>query len=221
MRRLWTLVGIIPAVTFIGSGCGPGVDTSTPTRSAITAVDGTKLTGAHYNLNIIGVPQDKTADMTGDNGHRIFVPRFGNAKILLREGDFGVLDANGTDGNGASFQLPNPDPDGDGVTAYSVFARALGKPGGKSTTTTCMLDTTTSETYCSIYSMVLVRSKGQSRFENVSKELLFVYADTDLDGTVERLPLFGDTLAEYYWSYTNDGLHLAQLRFYEIATTVP
>lgn len=221
MKRIGTLVGVLATSTFIAAGCGATVDGSATSASAITAIDGTKLTGAHYNLNIIGVPQDKTADMTGDNGHRIFVPRFGNAKILLRQGDFGVIDANGTDGNGASFQLPNPDPDGDGVTAYSVFARALGKPGGKSTTTTCMLDTTTGETYCSIYSMVLVRSKGQSRFENVSKELLFVYADTDLDGVLERLPLFGDPLAEYYWDYTNDGLHLAQLRFYEIATTVP
>jgi hypothetical protein len=29
--------------------------------------------GPHYNLNILGVPRDKTADMTGNNGHRIFV----------------------------------------------------------------------------------------------------------------------------------------------------
>jgi hypothetical protein len=224
MKRLWPVLAIIPAFVFVAAGCGAQVDAAGAV-SPITAADGTKLTGAHYNLNIIGVPQDKTADMTGDNGHRIFVPRYGNAKILLREGDFGVLDANGTDANGASFQLPNPDPDGDGVTAYSVFARALGKPGGKSTTTTCMdtVDDTTGSpvTYCSIYSMVLVRGTGKSRFDNVSKELLFVYADTDLDGVVERLPLFGDPLAEYYWSYTNDGLHLAQLRFYEIATTVP
>jgi hypothetical protein len=221
MKQTWTLVGIVPVVMFIVAGCGAEVDSSRAASSAITAIDGTKLTGAHYNLNIIGVPQGKTADMTGDNGHRIFVPRFGNAKILLSEGPFGVIDANGTDGNGASFQLPNPDPDGDGVTAYSVFARALGKPGGKSTTTTCMLDTTTNETYCSVYSMVLVRSKGQSKFDNVSKELLYVYADTNLDGVIERLPLFSDPLDQYYWDYTNDGLHLAQLRFYEIATTVP
>src|SRR5689334_15021270 len=91
--------------------------------------------GAHYNLNIIGVPKDKSADMTGDNGHRIFVKLGGNTKINLAEGDtFQVLDANGTDGS-ASFQLPDPDPDNDGVTAYSVYARALGKPGGSSVTT--------------------------------------------------------------------------------------
>ena len=61
--------------------------------------------------------------MTG-GGSRIFVPREGNAKINLKEGDFLVLDANGTDGS-AAFQLPNPDPDNDGTTTYSVFARAL------------------------------------------------------------------------------------------------
>ena len=33
----------------------------------------------------------------------------------------------------AAFRLPNPDPDGDGTTSYSVYVRALGKPGGKAT----------------------------------------------------------------------------------------
>src|SRR5438445_10399461 len=42
--------------------------------------------GAHYNLNIIGVPRDKTADMTGDNGHRIFVPLWGIPKPILALG---------------------------------------------------------------------------------------------------------------------------------------
>src|ERR1051326_8757367 len=99
-------------------------------QAAAQAVTGNgSPSGAHYNLNIIGVPKGKTADMTGDNGHRIFVSLTGKTNILLSQGDFQVLDANGTDGS-ASFQLPNPDPDNDGVTVYSVFARALGKPGG-------------------------------------------------------------------------------------------
>ena len=60
------------------------------------------LSGPHYNLNIIGVPKDKAADMTGDNGHRIFVPLDGKARIMLIEGDdFAVLDANGTHTNPA------------------------------------------------------------------------------------------------------------------------
>jgi hypothetical protein len=79
--------------------------------------------------------------MTSDHsiGSRIFVPLEGNSKIMLSQGDFGVLDANGTDGT-ASFQLPNPDPENDGHTEYSVWARALGTPGGSSTTTTCATD---------------------------------------------------------------------------------
>src|SRR5262245_33340660 len=96
--------------------------------------------GTHYNLNMIGVPKQKTADMTGDNGHRIFMSLEGKTKVMLSEGVFAVLDANGTDGT-ASFQLPNPDPLNSGVTKYSVFARALGKPGGSATITTCATDT--------------------------------------------------------------------------------
>jgi hypothetical protein len=43
---------------------------------------------------------------------------------------------------------------------------------------------------------------------------------TDGDGKLERYSLFSDPLASYYWSYDNTGLKLAQLRFYEISTTV-
>jgi hypothetical protein len=154
--------------------------------------------GAHYNLNIIGVSKAKSSDMSGNNGHRIFVPLAGRSKIMLAQGDFQVLDANGTDGE-AAFQLPNPDPENDGVTEYSVFARALGKPGGSSTTTTCATDTVTGDDYCSIYSMVLVRDKGKSSFSNVSRELLYVYADLDGDGSVERYPLFDDAMEDYCW----------------------
>jgi len=177
--------------------------------------------GAHYNLNIIGVPKDKSAAMDSNNGGRIFVPLAGKTSIWLQQGDtFGVLDANGTDGNGASFQLPNPDPDNDGITEYSVWARALGKPGGKSITTTCAYDVDGTE-WCSVYSMVLVRDKGKSSFTNVSRELLYIYADLNADGVIERLPLFDSALQDYFWSYDNNGLKLVQLRFYEIPSTVP
>jgi hypothetical protein len=93
--------------------------------------------GAHYNVNIIGVPKDKAAPVYGSSGHTIFVPLSGTARIKLTEGEFQILDRNGTDGNGASFQLPNPDPDGDGVTVYSVYARALGKPFNNASIQTC------------------------------------------------------------------------------------
>jgi hypothetical protein len=174
--------------------------------------------GPHYNLNIIGVPKDKTADMTGNNGHRIFVKLDGKSKIMLQEGDtYQVLDANGTDGP-AKFQLPNPDPDNDGITEYSVFARPLGKPSGWAIVTTCAWDPIAEEEVCSLESYVAVRSKGKSGFTNVSRQLLYIYAD--LGDGVKRYPLFDDRLEDYFWSYDNHGLKILQLRFYEIPTDV-
>ena len=177
--------------------------------------------GSHFNLNIIGVPKDKIADMSDNNGHRIFVKLDGKSKINLKEGDeFKVLDANGTDGNGAAFQLPSPDPDNDGITEYSVYSRALGKPGGSSTMTTCATDPVSGEDICSNTSVISVRSGGKSRFVNVSRDLLYIYADLDDDGTIERVPLFDDRLEDYLWEYDNRGLKLLQLRFYPISSDV-
>ncbi len=42
--------------------------------------------------------------------------------------------------------------------------------------------------------------------------------DDDLCTSVTQVPLFGTSLLSYYWSYDNEGLKLAQLRFYEVAT---
>lgn len=194
---------------------------STCVLSGIAFAQNGAPSGAHYNLNIIGVAKNKTASMSGNMGHRIFVPLYGKTKILLSEGSFQVLDANGTDANGASFQLPNPDPDGDGKTSYSVFARALGKPGGSARLVTCATDPLTLEEVCSTLNYVAVRDSGKSRFTNVSAELLFIYADLDGDGTDERYSLFDDRLEDYFWSYDNTGLKLLQLRFYETVTQVP
>ena len=206
-----------------GAACEPGqVDDQTDplnTLSASVSTGNGAPSGSHYTLNIIGMANPKSTDLTGNNGSRIFVPLTGSTKIMLSEGDFQVLDANATDGSGA-FQLPNPDPDNDGTTTYSVFARALGKPGGSSKTTTCATDST-GETWCSVYSAVVVRTSGKQRFQNVSRELLYLYADLNGDGTLERYNLFNDALQDYYWQYDNSGLRLLQLRFYQVATTVP
>ena len=217
------------------TGCGEGdtlSSTSDPADIGLTqaeldkfAQDAQKvvghggLSGPHYNLNIIGVPKSKSADMTGNNGHRIFVKLSGKTKIMLAEGDFMVLDANGTDGR-AEFQLPAPDPENNGITEYSVFGRALGKPGGSATLTTCATDTLTLDEYCSVFSTIQMRTKGKSSFTNISRELLYVYADLDGDGNVERYPLFDDALQDYFWSYDNNGLKLLQLRFYPVPTDV-
>jgi hypothetical protein len=221
--------GKLLAVTglLLASACSSAIDGSEPASEQGDLADpapfflSTKGNGApsgpHYNLNIIGVSNTKT--MSNGSGNVIFVPENGSAKIMLSEGPFDVIDKNGTDGT-AAFQLPNPDPENSGTTSYSVFARALGKPGGSSRTTTCASDADGTE-WCSVYSMVLVREGGKSTFTNVSRELLYIYADTNGDGRLERYNLFNSALTDYFWQYDNSGLKLAQLRFYQIPTTVP
>jgi hypothetical protein len=238
------------AVTAL-AGCGDeATSPMTSPSSATSPILATAATGngapsgAHYTLNIIGVPKDKSPDFGGGSGRRIFVDlgRTGaaaNTRINLTEGEFGVLDANGTDGT-AAFRLPNPDPDGDGSTDYSVYVRALGKPGGQATMQSCYEDAT--GTWCAvdflggIAPISIQRTKGGAgKFTNVSKDLLYVdYCsawdvgpDTilgtadDVCTSLSQLPLFGHDLLSYYWSYDNQGLKLAQLRFYEVSTVTP
>lgn len=213
------IVGVaVGAVGFMLLGSGPSVELTQSGAKTLTTGSGAP-SGAHYNLNVIGVPKEKSANLTGGSGHRIFVPLVGSCQIRLTPGDFQVLDANCTDGQ-SQFQLPNPDADNDGITTYSVWARSLGKPGGSSETTTCATEPVSGDLYCSVYTMVQVREKGKSSFTNVSKQLLYVYADIDGDGVLDRMPLFDDRLQDYYWQYDNNGLKLMQLRFYEIPTNV-
>lgn len=189
--------------------------------------------GPHYTLNIIGVSNPKNADMDGSSGHRIFVPLRGLAKIYLTEADgfndIEVIDANGTDSDGATFALPNPDPDLDGTTSYSVFVRALGKPGGKAFMQTCY--TVAGEPYCAddiaggVEQITIERKKGKSTFTNVSKDLLYidycVLWDTSGCVNAVQLPLFDSRAEGYLWEYDNYGLKVAQLRFYEVPTDTP
>jgi hypothetical protein len=226
MKRLLAVVLAVVVVLSLGAtvalAAKPGsTDTSYKGNGAPS--------GAHFNLNLIGVPKEKTADMN-EGGSRIFVKLEGNTKILLTEGDsFLVLDPNGTDGE-ASFQLPNPDPDNTGTTLYSVYVRALGKPGGTGDITTWatapgedgIFGTADDEEVYSIYSVELDNSTRPGKFTNVSKELLYIYVDLDGVGGVERYPLFDEALQDYFWSYDNNGLKVVQLRFYyDLPTTVP
>lgn len=236
------LLSVLTTAILIGVSCSQddlqsATDNQSVTLRAKSSSSGTtaRLTGngapsgAHYNLNIIGVPKNKTAEMTGNNGGRIFVPLFGNTKIMLKEGpDYAVLDANGTDGS-ASFQLPNPDPDGDGVSSYSIYARALGTPGGSATITTCADADLTDGYYevCSAESLTVTRTRGgAAKFSNVSTELLTILLTEDITAEgillikAGRYSIFDDALEDYFWSYDNTGLKLLQLRFYETPTDI-
>ena len=181
--------------------------------------------GAHYNLNIIAVSNPKNEDMDDAGGHVIFVglgKKDGAAvttKIMLEQsaaaGVFEVLDKNGTDGE-ARFSLPAPG-------TYSVWARALAKPGGEGTLTTCAEDITgeiVDGDICSTTNEVFVRGTGKSSFRNVTTSLTTITLDPLLDADAvtacggETVSLFDPCLEGYFWQYDNRGLKLLQLRFY-------
>lgn len=215
--------------------------------------------GAHdYQLNIIGVPKDKTAAMDDNNGRRIFVQLNGGEtvtnpggkwkpgqswddldkvnKILLQPGDFQVLDANATDSDGALFQLPDPCDDADPATectpGYTVYARALGTPGGSATITTCADEEGdgfdgSDDVWCGLNGVTIERKKGKSTAYEVTENLLkmTITVDDSLDpelaaclgvtgiDTVD-VWLFDNCFENYFWNYDNNGLKLLQLRFY-------
>lgn len=229
MRDFKLLSGLIVAV-LLGVGCSKEDSLPSAAENNSSVQRNGAPSGAHYNLNIIGKSNPTTADLANSNGHRIFVPLVGRSKIMLIEGpDYAVIDANGSDGS-ASFQLPHPDPEGTGSSSYSIYARALGTPGGSVTITTCADADLTDGYYevCSAEPLTISRSKnGAPKFTNVSTELLTILVPNDIlntDGTVllesGRYPIFDDALENYFWQYDNDGLKLLQLRFYEISTDI-
>ena len=209
------------------SGCdnsaatAPSATAPRPGESSLATGNGAP-SGAHYNLNIIGVSKDKSVDFSGGNGGRIFVDLVGSTKITLTEGPYQVLDANGTDGR-AQFQLPNPD-NGTGQLAYSVWVRSGGKPGGSASMASCFTELSTASTWCNSGDLVvnLNRVAGGQKSVDVSKQLLQVCADVNADPlvtTLQLVPLFSDLGTDYFWQYDNSGLRLAQMRFYPKSTT--
>src|SRR5436305_7284094 len=198
---LLALVAIIPGPA-IAAGVFHSQAALLKTQTAATTTAAQSITGngapsgPHYNLNIHGVLKGGSAS-TGSNGHDIFVPLQGQCKIALSPGDFQVLDPNCLDGS-AGFQLPNPvgsTTSTSVTTIYSVWARALAKPGGSSSTTTCAYDLT-GILICSTsqYVMVQTRKNGQSVFTNVTGDLLFV--SQCIDSKLIRTPLFDLSLQD-------------------------
>ena len=178
--------------------------------------------GSHFNLNIIGVSHDKSPNMNKGSGDVIFVGLGTTSdavttKILLSQtadSEFAVLDKNGTDGE-ASFALPLPG-------SYTVWARALGTPGGQSKIATCatFIDPTTftSTILCSTDNEVFVRGKGKSSFRDVTSALTTITlvpgSAAELACGTPTVSLFAPCLQDFLWQYDNNGLRLLQVRFY-------
>lgn len=121
---------------------------------------------------------------------------------------------------------------------YEVWARALGQPGGSAITTTCA--TVQGELQCSLENVVMTRDRSKSVFVEVTDQLTSLvigYCQDDVwydggtaycvadandpvigSGNVDwtRIALFAGNTQDWFWNYDNDGLRLAQLRFYEM-----
>src|SRR3989441_2679854 len=207
------------------TGCFAAVLAATTLATAVAAAQNGNgaPNGTHYSLNIIGVPHDKNSNPDWASGHVIFV-NLGTknvtvtTKILLSQsaaaGVFEVLDKDGTDGE-ASFALPAPG-------SYTIWARALGTPGGKAKITTCASDISLSDpsVICSTQNEVFVRDPGRSKFRNVTTALTTITLDPVADAAAvaaclgTTVNLFDTCLQGFFWQYDNNGLRLLQVRFY-------
>ncbi len=176
--------------------------------------------GAHYNLNIIGVDKEKQGNFADlynhDSGKRIFVKLWGDTKIWLNPGEtFDVIDPDGTDGS-ASLQLIDPYPGTVTTSTYKIYVRALGKPGPWANMTSGFVDEFGNYWY-SLETITLTHEAGKPpKFSDKTLELTTIYVDITNDGIDNpvRYKLFDNELWDYFWDYDNHGLKLVQLRFY-------
>ena len=233
-----------------------------------------------YKVNIIGVPQDKSADMDNNNGRRIFVMLNGGQEVTDKggknnhlktsdvnkiylcnstngendynkdgrcdawrtdnPGEFGVIDANATNSDGALFGIPDPCAGVDSTDGcapkYAIWARA--KAGsGSATITTCAEEeydypvADDDDIWCGDNGITLTKRSDRQAVE-VTDALL--YMGITLDGTEDDLQnciegtrdvnytgstdydiyLFDRCFENYFWNYENNGLKNLELRFY-------
>ena len=87
--------------------------------------------GQHFNLNIIGVPNEKNENFDGGEGSRIFVLRTGTTFFYVHGGDsYEILDHDGTDGYvGSSREDPGlilPYDETSDEWLVQIYVRLLG-----------------------------------------------------------------------------------------------
>ena len=152
--------------------------------------------------------------------------------------NWGVIDANATDGDGALIAVPDPCAGNDildGCTPrYSVWARA--RAGGNATLTTCGTEEEpfddTQDTWCGSNGITLYPNQGR-KAQDVSDNLLYMTIlvddtldpelaacidsgsnSTDGDADSYNVYLFDRCFEDYFWNYDNNGLKNLELRFY-------
>lgn len=197
-----------------------------------------------FQLNIIGMDKGKAPPMDNNDGHRIFVWLNGKSQIYMT-GDtspavglqcgnkFDVLDANATDGDGATLLVPcdpltatNLDPD----VCFDVYATPLGTPGGHTNIdVVCAFDATCLG--CDIdggscdlgtLDVELAGHNGKPQQTNISSVFRATGCiDLDASGTCNTGDIafrnewiFNiEQLLYYYWDYDNYGNRVVQIRF--------
>jgi len=138
---------------------------------------------------------------------------------------------------GAVFQLPcdtNLIGNGEGCTDaagnplsstlnYTVWVRALGQPGGNATMKLCAEDPTNlgtqlCNTLNNVVSSSILTAHIKKTFTNVTSQLTLLHNVCFVDAAegliCEDVSLFSEGLVNFVWVYDNNGLKLAQLRFY-------
>ena len=153
--------------------------------------------------------------------------------------DWGVIDANATDGDGALLGVPDPCAGNDSTDGcsprYSIHARALAG-SGTATITTCATEDYEydglKDTWCGDNGIEIGTNKGR-KAQDVSDNLLYMTitvddtTDPELAACIDHgndatdgLPdsydvyLFDRCFEDYFWNYDNNGLKNLELRFY-------
>ena len=150
-------------------------------------------------------------------------------------GQFGVIDANATNGDGAILGIPDPCADASALTpctpGYSVWVRTHG-PRGSATITTCADESGTGfdgtdDVWCGSNGITLYAK--QKSATDISSALLKMTVTIDgvtnvglatclgistLASTTLDVFLFDNCFENYFWNYDNNGLKLVELRFY-------
>jgi len=205
-----------------------------------------------YSDNTVTNPGRKNNQLKGQDQNKIYLCNSTNGENDYNKdarcddwrnansNEFGVIDANATDSNGALFALPDPCADADPATSctptYQIWARA--KAGsGSATITTCAEETYDDpefDIWCGDNGVTLSK---QTAFKavNVTDALLYmsIYVDPDLDPDLSvclggdadvplvdqpevnyNVYLFDNCFQNYFWNYDNNGLKNLELRFY-------
>lgn len=180
---------------------------------------GWQVNGPHYNLQILG--KDKHGEVGDSDGHTMFVKLNGKTKIVMtqaEDGEFKVVDRNGLDGR-AEFNIA--------PGHYNIYARALGKPGGKADITAWgeFEDEETGTKLLQLGYVQITRNNKKPQSVNIN-ELFYVdvmlCTAVNASGDCIEWVVYTDywvfdieELLEYYWDYNNQGLKLLQVRLYE------